>query len=92
MSTFGSFVAGGCAGIAESVAVVTPQETIKTKLIDAKMGLVDGVKMASRPPARRRRRASRVAARSARSSRTPDAPRAEPTPVTDARKIRRIMH
>ena len=63
MSTFGSFVAGGCAGIAESVAVVTPQETIKTKLIDAKMGLVDGVKMASRPPARRRRRASRVAAR-----------------------------
>jgi len=45
VSTFGSFVAGGCAGISEAVAVVTPQETIKTKLIDAKMGLVDGVKM-----------------------------------------------
>ena len=27
VSTFGSFVAGGCAGVAESIAVVTPQET-----------------------------------------------------------------
>ena len=48
VSTFGSFVAGGCAGVAESIAVVTPQETIKTKLINANMGLVDGIKMVLR--------------------------------------------
>jgi len=38
-----SFLAGLCAGICEATLVVTPQETIKTKLINLNMGLVDGV-------------------------------------------------
>ena len=43
-----SFLAGLCAGICEATLVVTPQETIKTKLINANMGLVDGIKMVLR--------------------------------------------
>lgn len=35
-------IAGICAGVVESVLVVTPMETIKTKLIDSKRGLVEG--------------------------------------------------
>mmetsp|Transcript_16862 Transcript_16862/g.20805 ORF Transcript_16862/g.20805 Transcript_16862/m.20805 type:complete len:311 (+) Transcript_16862:190-1122(+) len=35
--------AGMAAGVLESVLVVTPMETVKTKLIDSNKGLVDGV-------------------------------------------------
>ena len=38
-----SFVAGLCAGVCEATLAVTPQETLKTKLINLNMGLVDGV-------------------------------------------------
>ena len=40
-----SFVAGLLAGIAEAVLVVTPQETIKTKLISLNMGFQSGVRL-----------------------------------------------
>ncbi len=38
-----SFLAGLCAGICEATLVVTPQETIKTKLINLNMGLRQGI-------------------------------------------------
>ena len=38
-----SFLAGLCAGICEATLVVTPQETIKTKLINLNMGLKEGI-------------------------------------------------
>lgn len=40
-----SFVAGLLAGISEAVLVVTPQETIKTKLINLNMGFSSGIRM-----------------------------------------------
>ena len=38
-----SFAAGGMAGITEALFVVTPQETIKTKLINMNKGMTEGV-------------------------------------------------
>lgn len=38
-----SFVAGLCAGVTEATFAVTPQETIKTKLINLNKGMVEGV-------------------------------------------------
>eukprot|EP00629_Pelagomonadales_sp_RCC1024_P003741 CAMPEP_0119292390 /NCGR_PEP_ID=MMETSP1329-20130426/44085_1 /TAXON_ID=114041 /ORGANISM="Genus nov. species nov., Strain RCC1024" /LENGTH=267 /DNA_ID=CAMNT_0007293231 /DNA_START=132 /DNA_END=931 /DNA_ORIENTATION=+ len=38
-----SFAAGLCAGICEALLVVTPQETIKTKLINLNMGFAEGL-------------------------------------------------
>jgi len=38
-----AFLAGMCAGVCEATLAVTPQETIKTKLINLNMGLLDGV-------------------------------------------------
>jgi len=43
VSTGASLAAGLCAGACEATLVVTPQETIKTKLINLNMGLFDGV-------------------------------------------------
>ena len=37
-----SFAAGSLAGVAEAVAIVTPQETLKTKLIKLNMPMVQG--------------------------------------------------
>ncbi|KOO29772.1 tricarboxylate transport mitochondrial [Chrysochromulina tobinii] len=45
LSAGASFVAGLFAGIAEAVLVVTPQETIKTKLISLNMGFRSGVRL-----------------------------------------------
>ena len=44
VSVSGSFTAGLLAGITEGVLVVTPQETIKTKLINLNMSPVEGVR------------------------------------------------
>jgi len=38
-----TLIAGSCAGTMEALFVVTPVETIKTKLIDLKMGTVPGI-------------------------------------------------
>lgn len=38
-----SFLAGMCAGVCEATLAVTPQETIKTKLINLNMGFLEGV-------------------------------------------------
>jgi len=38
-----AFLAGLCAGVCEATFAVVPQETIKTKLINLNMGMVDGV-------------------------------------------------
>lgn len=38
-----AFLAGLCAGVCEATFAVTPQETIKTKLINLNMGMTDGV-------------------------------------------------
>eukprot|EP00635_Sarcinochrysidales_sp_CCMP3193_P001503 CAMPEP_0118896338 /NCGR_PEP_ID=MMETSP1166-20130328/4253_1 /TAXON_ID=1104430 /ORGANISM="Chrysoreinhardia sp, Strain CCMP3193" /LENGTH=286 /DNA_ID=CAMNT_0006835395 /DNA_START=84 /DNA_END=944 /DNA_ORIENTATION=- len=38
-----SFFAGVCAGVCEATFAVTPQETIKTKLINLNMGMTSGV-------------------------------------------------
>ncbi|KAJ8611961.1 hypothetical protein CTAYLR_004409 [Chrysophaeum taylorii] len=38
-----AFLAGLCAGVCEATLAVTPQETIKTKLINLNMGMADGV-------------------------------------------------
>mmetsp|Transcript_17088 Transcript_17088/g.53375 ORF Transcript_17088/g.53375 Transcript_17088/m.53375 type:complete len:290 (+) Transcript_17088:226-1095(+) len=38
-----TLVAGLCAGVCEATFAVVPQETIKTKLINLNMGMVDGV-------------------------------------------------
>lgn len=43
VSMAASLGAGLCAGACEATLVVTPQETIKTKLINLNMGLADGV-------------------------------------------------
>lgn len=42
--TLSGLTAGVSAGIVESVLVVTPMETVKTKLIDSKKGLLEGVR------------------------------------------------
>lgn len=39
-----AFLAGLCAGVCEATFAVVPQETIKTKLINLNMGMVDGIK------------------------------------------------
>ena len=44
VSTGKAFLAGLAAGVTESIAVVTPQETIKTKLINLNMSPIDGIK------------------------------------------------
>ena len=44
VSTEKAFLAGLAAGVTESIAVVTPQETIKTKLINLNMSPIDGIK------------------------------------------------
>jgi len=44
VSMASGLAAGICAGVLESVIVVTPMETVKTRLIDSKKGLADGVK------------------------------------------------
>eukprot|EP00633_Aureoumbra_lagunensis_P003262 CAMPEP_0197299000 /NCGR_PEP_ID=MMETSP0890-20130614/44980_1 /TAXON_ID=44058 ORGANISM="Aureoumbra lagunensis, Strain CCMP1510" /NCGR_SAMPLE_ID=MMETSP0890 /ASSEMBLY_ACC=CAM_ASM_000533 /LENGTH=186 /DNA_ID=CAMNT_0042777091 /DNA_START=290 /DNA_END=850 /DNA_ORIENTATION=- len=38
-----SFFAGVCAGVCEATFAVTPQETIKTKLINMNKGMIDGI-------------------------------------------------
>mgnify|MGYP000338758146 CR=1 FL=1 len=42
MSGWRNFACGVCAGATEAVLVVTPQETLKVKLIDANAGFVSG--------------------------------------------------
>lgn len=42
--TLSGLIAGITAGVVESVLIVTPMETVKTKLIDSNKGLIDGVK------------------------------------------------
>jgi solute carrier family 25 citrate transporter 1 len=44
ISRASGLIAGICAGILESVVIVTPMETVKTVLVDSKMGLVGGVR------------------------------------------------
>lgn len=44
VSRASGLIAGICAGILESIIIVTPMETVKTVLVDGKMSLIGGVK------------------------------------------------
>ncbi|KAJ1456528.1 mitochondrial carrier domain-containing protein [Pelagophyceae sp. CCMP2097] len=43
VSMASSFAAGMCAGVSEAIIVVTPQETMKTKLINMNKGMMEGI-------------------------------------------------
>jgi solute carrier family 25 citrate transporter 1 len=45
LSALRQFAAGAGAGVFEAIFAVTPMETVKTKLIETNLGLVDGVKL-----------------------------------------------